>query len=177
MAEIAIVRLAFIRCMQVRSEYLHYLPFALSLSSRKPDRSACNTFTYEPVAAEKSCWAAVERIPHHRAFDDGKGGQDGETAAEDAGVVKFGVGEDVFGEAADSEVVFLGPAFLETDDMGSWNGGRDAVADFEEALVAEGGEVFEAPAVEGEDVERSRGGSRWVIGVYLRSTIHSGENS
>jgi len=41
----------------------------------------------------------------------------------------------------------------------SWKGGGDPVADFEEALVAECGKVFEAPAVEGEDVERKGGGS------------------
>ena len=49
---------------------------------------------------------------------------------------------------ADGEVVFLGPAFLETDNVGGWGGGGDAVADFEETLVAEGGEVLETPAVD-----------------------------
>jgi len=177
MAEIAIVGLTLIRCMQVRSEHLHNLAFPLSSNTRKPDRSACHTFAYEPVTSEESCWAAIERIAHHGAFDDGEGGQDGETAAEDARVVEFGVGEDIFGEAADSEVVFLGPAFLEADDVGSWNGYGDAVADFEEALVAECGQVFEAPAVESKDVERRRRELKWMIGVTPRCTIHSGKNA
>lgn len=137
MAEIAIVGLALIRSMKMRGEYLHNLAVPLSLGSGKLDRSACNTFAYEPVPAKESRWAAVEGIAHHGAFDDGEGGQDGETAAEDAGVVELGVGEDIIGEAADSEVVFLGPAFLEADNVGSWNCCGDAVAYCIEALSTE----------------------------------------
>lgn len=90
-------------------------------------------------------------------------------------MVEFGVGEDVFRKAADGEVIFLGPAFLEADDVRSWNGGGDAVADFHEALVAKGGKVLEAPAVESKDVERRSRGLKWMIGVIPRCVLHSGD--
>ena len=99
MTKIAIIRLTFIRCMEMRSKHLDNLPLPLpsARSSRKANRSARNAFTYIPITAKEGRWAAVEGVAHHGAFHDGIRGEDGETAAEDAGVVKFGVGEDAFG--------------------------------------------------------------------------------
>lgn len=68
-------------------------------------------------------------------------------------MVVLAIGEDEAGLAADGEVVFLAKDFLEGDDVRLRGGGGDAAADFGEALVAELGDVLEAPAVEGDDVD------------------------
>lgn len=61
--------------------------------------------------------------------------------------------QDVFGDVSNGEIIFLGPAFLQADDLGRWGLRGDLVGDFLQAGVAVGGEEFEAPAVEGEEAE------------------------
>ena len=68
-------------------------------------------------------------------------------------MIKFSVREYGLGEFADCEVVFLCPAFLEADDVWCWCGRGYSMSDFEQTFAAEGCEVFEAPAVECQDVE------------------------
>jgi hypothetical protein len=63
------------------------------------------------------------------------------------------VGEDVLGGFADGEEVFLCPALLQADNVGRRVEGGDLAADFCEAGTAVFGDVFEAPAVEGEDAQ------------------------
>ena len=102
--------------MEMSAEYLDDIP------APRTQLESCtrNTLSYEPIAAEESGWPAIERVSNHVRIDDGVFGKDGETAAEDAGVVEFSVGENRVREGADSEVVFLGPAFLQPDDF--WRG-------------------------------------------------------
>ena len=59
----------------------------------------------------------------------------------------------MLGELANREVVFLGPAFLEADNIGSRSSGGDAVADLHKASMTISGKVFQAPAVQSKDVE------------------------
>lgn len=105
----------------------------------------------------------------HTAFDDRPSAEDREPGAEHAAVVEFAVREDMTCLRADGGEVFLGPAFLETYDVWdrrrrrrrvgmAWCGVGYEVADVGEALAAVLGEVEEAPAVEGEDVDLVVGG-------------------
>ena len=57
-------------------------------------------------------------------------------------MVEFAVGQDGVREVSDAEVVFLGPAFLEADDLGWGLEEGETAADFFEALVAEFGDLF-----------------------------------
>ena len=59
----------------------------------------------------------------------------------------------MLGKLANGEVVFLGPAFLEADNIGSRCSGGDAMADLHEASMTISGKVFETPAIQSEDVE------------------------
>ena len=59
----------------------------------------------------------------------------------------------MLGELANGEVVFLCPAFLEADDIGSRCSGGNAVADLYEASLTISGKVFEAPAIQSKYVE------------------------
>ena len=61
--------------------------------------------------------------------------------------------QDVRGGFADREEVFLRPALLQADDIGRGVESGDLAADFCEAGVAVFRDVFEAPAVEGEDAQ------------------------
>ena len=103
---------------------------------------ARHTLAHVPVTAEEGGRPPVQRIRVHGAFDDGPAREDGEAGAEDAGVEEFAVGQDLRGLGADGLVVFLGPDFLETDDVGSGRELRKEVADVREPGAAVGGEVL-----------------------------------
>ena len=149
MAQIGVMRLLLVRRMQVRAEHLQHFFRPLP----KPNRGARNALAHEPVAAVERGGPTVERIAVHGACGDGEGGQDDEPGAEDAAMVELGVGEDVARGGPDGEVVGVGPAFLQGDDVGYGLRAGDLVPDAGEARGAGGRDVFEAPAVEGEEVE------------------------
>ena len=74
--------------MEMRAEHLDEIPAPRT----QLDSCARDTFAHEPIAAEESGWPSVERVSNHGGVDDGEFGEDGEAAAEDAGVVEFSVG-------------------------------------------------------------------------------------
>lgn len=114
MAHVAIVGPAFVRCVQVSAKDFDYVLSAWTNS----DRGASYTLPHEPVASEESSWAPIKRVVDHARFCNTPFGQDGEAATEDAAVIEFAVGKDMASLGADDEVVFLCPAFLQTDDVG-----------------------------------------------------------
>jgi len=114
-----------------------------------------------PISPPKRRRSPVQRIANHRALLDGPPGQDDEACAESATVVEFAVGEHEAGLAADGQVVLLAEELLQSDDVGLGIRGGDTAADFGYAFAAELGDVFEAPAVEGEDVDIGRKGGHW----------------
>ena len=134
--------------MQMRTKHLYHLCFPSI-----PNPRTCHSLPHKPISPIKSGGAPVQRIAEHGALDDGPYGEDGEAAAEDTAVVELAVGEDVPCGAADGEVVSESPAFLQADDVWSRGGGGESAANSGEAGRSGGGDVLEAPAVEGEDVD------------------------
>lgn len=111
-----------------------------------------------PVAPPKGRRPAVERIAEHGAGLDGPAAQQGQAAAKGAAVVELAMGQNGGGGLADGAVVGLGPALLEADDVGRGVEEGELAADFREARRAEGRDVDEAPAVEGEEADLGDGG-------------------
>lgn len=82
--------------------------------------------------------------------------QNNQTTAEHAAEVEFAVREDFASLLTDIIVVFLRPAFLQSNDMGRiWHRGY-AFSDLEETFSPVLGDELEAPAVEREDVNLGR---------------------
>ena len=138
----------------MRAEDLQYLFRTRAIA----DARARDALADIPVPAVESAGPAVEGVAVHRACDYGIRGQYDEPGAEDAAVVELGMGQDAARGGADGEVVGVGPAFLQRDDVRWWLRDGDLVPDLGEARGAEGGDVFEAPAVEGEEIEFLGGG-------------------
>lgn len=121
----------------------------LSRAESQPRRR--DAFADVPIASPEGSRPSVERVRKHGALFYGPATQDGQAAAERAGVVEFPVGQDALGGLADGEVVILNPAFLETYDMGGRIEEGDLLANLEKTGGAEGRDVQETPAVEGQE--------------------------
>ena len=67
------------------------------------------------------------------------------------------------GLPADGKIVLLGPAFLQTDDFGRGDGGGNGSPNFLKALDAIFGQIFETPAIVGQDID-GRGSSHSSLG-------------
>ena len=80
-------------------------------------------------------------------------------------MVEFCMRKEVCGLSANGRKVGLCPAFLKADNVGSRGGGCERGANVREASGAVGCEVFEAPAVEGEDVE--------FLWLFLHCGVHT----
>lgn len=88
----------------------------------KSDPRTCNTLAHKPISAKEGCRTSIEWIPDHTGFLDRPFREDGKTATEDAAVVVFAVREEVSGLLPDAVIIFLGPALLQTNDLGEWIG-------------------------------------------------------
>lgn len=136
MADIAIMRLDLIWGVEVRVQHFdHIVGVRADAQGRRSD-----AFAYEPVASEKGGGAAVEGVAVHRGGFDWIDAKEGETPAEDAGVVVLAV---VGGEGGGyGEVIGLGPAFLEADYVREGGEVGEFLADLLEAGAAMRGDVL-----------------------------------
>ncbi len=57
------------------------------------------------------------------------------------------------GLPSDGKIVLLSPAFLQTDDFGGGDGSGNGSPDFLKALDAILGQIFETPAIVGQDID------------------------
>lgn len=114
---------------------------------------AGDTLAHIPISPPEGRRTTVKSILDHCALFDGPSAQDGEAATKGATVVELAIGKDLAGMATDGAVVVLSPAFLEGDDVRSRGEQGKLAADLVKTGGAEGGDVQETPAVEGEEVE------------------------
>lgn len=126
-------------------------------SSPVSESRTCNSFAYIPVPSVEGSGTSVEGVPVHATLFNGPFCKDYEPTAEDAAVIEFAIREDGVGMRADGLVVSLAPAFLEGYYVGRGVCNGDTPADFIKSFGAKGGDIFEAPAVEREDVDTFRG--------------------
>jgi hypothetical protein len=125
-------------------------------ASAKSHLRTSNALPNIPIPPPKRRRVPIQGILEHGALFNRPAGQDGEPAAKRAAVIELAVGQDLAGAPADGAVVVLDPAFLEADDVRDGDLEGDLAADLVEARGAEGGDVEEAPAVEGEEVDGCR---------------------
>lgn len=85
-------------------------------------------------------------------------------------MIELAIRENLSRAPADGAVVVLDPAFLQAHNVRHGDLEGDLATDLVEARGAEGGDVEEAPAVEGEEVDRGWGfvGVAGVIGCESR---------
>lgn len=112
---------------------------------------ACNTLSNEPISTIEGSRSSVQGIPQHVTLFDWPSRQYSKASSEATAVIELPIGKYAFGEVADSCVVLLRPAFLQANDV--WTGfcNSNLAANFSEALVAEGRNVLETPAVQRQD--------------------------
>lgn len=148
-ADVRVIGFLLIRRVEMRAEHLD----DILVPGSGPDPRTRDALPDVPVSAEEGRGPPVQRVPVHGALLDRPFGQDGQAAAEDAAEVEFPVGQDVSRLPPDRAVVLLRPALLEADDLGRLVRDGELAAYLGQSLTAVLGEVFEAPAVEGEDAD------------------------
>lgn len=112
-----------------------------------------NALANIPVTPPKGRGPPVERVLNHGALLYGPAAEDCEAGAPGPGVVELGMGQAVTELAADGAEVVLDPALLQADNVRRRVEGGEATAYLGEAGGAQGRDVEEAPAVEGDEVE------------------------
>lgn len=110
-----------------------------------------------PIASPKGCGPAIERIPKHGARFDRPPAEKGKATTKGTAIVELSIGENGCGGLTDGEIVGLGPAFLEADDIRRRVEEGKLAADFSETRGAEVRDVEQAPAVEGEEPDLGDG--------------------
>lgn len=147
----------------MRVEYLNHI----LLPSAKSNLRTCNALADVPIAPPKRCWSAIERVLEHGALLNGPPTQDGQTASEGTTVVELRIRQHMSRPPPNRQIIIMDPAFLQTDDIRRGNEEGDLAANFVEARGPEFRDMEEAPAVEGEEVERCHSGLRvvWDEGV------------
>ena len=138
MTQIGVIGLSLVWGVEMRTENLQHIFRARS----EADARACNALADEPITAVEGGGAAVKREAIHSACDDGVGGEDDEPRAEDAAVVELGVRQEGAGGRSDGEIIGVGPAFLEGDDVRGGFGSGDLAANLGEAGGARRRDVF-----------------------------------
>jgi hypothetical protein len=118
------------------------------LSRRMPNKSTSHTLANIPIPPPKCDRPSVQRIPPHGRALHRPFRKDGQTPAQDARKVEFGMGEDVCGFVREVFKVCMDPNFLEDDD-GVRRGG-DAVGDGIKPGCPVFGNVFQTPTVSAE---------------------------
>lgn len=92
--------------------------------------SACNSLAHKPVTSKESSRSSVQWVPIHRALLDGPFGEYHQSAAKNATVIEFPIRQYMSRLSADCLVVFLGPTFLQSDNLWDWVCCGYASADF-----------------------------------------------
>lgn len=85
------------------------------LTLRRLDLRASHALTNIPVSSEEGCRTPIKRITVHSCIANRPTAKDGQSSTENAGVIEFGVREDVLGGLLDGHVVCKSPAFLQAD--------------------------------------------------------------
>lgn len=133
----------------VRIKHLDDIP----LPGTKANLGTGDALANVPVSPPKGRRTTIEGIAKHGALLYGEAAEDGQAAAKGAAVVELAVGQHLARVAPYGSVVRLGPALLEADDVRRGGQPRELAANLIEARLAEVGDVKEAPAVEGQEVQ------------------------
>lgn len=109
---------------------------------------------YIPVTAVKSRGPPIERVGRHAALLDRPSRQNDESTTEDAAMVELAIGQKMTCPVPYGIVVSLRPALLQPHNVWRLLGRGDLVPNLVQALVAELGDVLQAPAIERENAQR-----------------------
>lgn len=140
------------------------------LASAEPHFRTRNALADIPIPSPKRRRPSIQGILEHGALLDGPATQDGQATTKGGTMIELAIRENLSRAPADGAVVVLDPAFLQAHNVRHGDLEGDLATDLVEARGAEGGDVEEAPAVEGEEVDRGWGfvGVAGVIGCESR---------